>query len=57
MKVWILLLFVSGMEGNNMTAIDNLVSESECQRLGQSIVSNKFRSDLRFRCFEAEKAK
>ena len=56
MNVWVLLLFVAGMEGTNISVIDNISSEAECKRLGDTMLANRFRSDIRFRCFEVEKS-
>lgn len=54
-KVWVLVFFMSGMQGNNMTVIDDIASEAECKRVAAELQRVRVTPDFSFRCFEVEK--
>lgn len=68
-KVWVLVLYIgaSGLSksAGGPTTIDNLISEKECQRVGQALIvglhqqkdNNVPDNNARFSCIEATKVK
>jgi len=54
-KVWVLIFFMSGMQGNNMSVIEDISTQAECERVATEMKQVRLTSDFSFRCFEIEK--
>lgn len=56
MKVWILILYLSGYNQGGPTVIDNIISKEECARVQKVFEDSTWSLSSKSRCVEVLKA-